>query len=776
MRFSVRSFCGAFLIFGVFKMKKILIYLLTLTLVFSMFSSSISISATENSISDGNVKTNVKNSSNPNKTEQLKNELDFGGATINIMRDWSPYVNGMNAAWDNFNNWVDICEARFNVKISEKKWKATLSGEMLSGIKPEGHLYLVGNSGGNIYEMSQKGYITPLDDAMAKTGIDMTADHYNEFNVNINCFNGKHWKIGIGFARIKATVLYNKELVEAAGYQKTGTTDTSIQSLIDNNKWTWKKMTEIAKKTTKRNNSGEVTQWGIGIDEAGIQGMVLSNDGQLVFPDRSGILTSQLGTENVKEAIQQVYDWYHVDKVASAFKNTTQSMSQAFADGKIAMIIGGHEVENDAHRSDIDFGVAYLPMGPKADGYSAYMEDEYGYVIPSAYKDMASELLLLVDELHYWPVKGYIRDDQFRDEWTRYFKNAKQYKMWYNHHFSPDVERKWDATKVVNTGLNFNAIIIGSQTPAVWTANEDARVTANLKGLDYVYGAGDHLKHNYVVTKNTRATLSNNGSKEKVCSECGHTVKSVIYKPKTIQLSKTTYTYNGKVQTPEVIVKDSAGMKLYNGIDYKVTYPSGRKYSGTYKIKVTFIGDYSGSKTINFIINPIKAERCSAKLSTTSYTYNGKTKTPTVVVKNPKGTTLKKGTHYLLQYASGRKNAGKYKVTVKFVGDYSGTKNLYFNIKPPKTTISKVTAGSNKLTLNITKKSSQVTGYQIQYSTSKSFSSYKTKTIKSYKTTKTTLYGLRSKTTYYTRVRTYKTINGTKYYSGWSTAKSAKVK
>ncbi len=166
----------------------------------------------------------------------------------------------------------------------------------------------------------------------------------------------------------------------------------------------------------------------------------------------------------------------------------------------------------------------------------------------------------------------------------------------------------------------------------------------------------------------------------------------------------------------------------------------------------------------------------TVKLSATSYTYNGKAKTPTVTLKDSAGNTLKKGTDYTVAYASGRKNVGKYKVTIKLKGNYSGTKTLYFKINPPKTEISKVTAAKKALKVTVAKKSTQVTGYEIQYSTSKKFTSAKTKTISSYKTTKTTLSKLSAKKTYYVRVRTYKTVNGSKYYSGWSTSKAKKTK
>ena len=172
---------------------------------------------------------------------------------------------------------------------------------------------------------------------------------------------------------------------------------------------------------------------------------------------------------------------------------------------------------------------------------------------------------------------------------------------------------------------------------------------------------------------------------------------------------------------------------------------------------------------------PIKYVK-SFKLSTTSYTYNGKTKTPSVVVKDSAGKTLKKNTDYTVTYASGRKKVGTYKVTIKMKGKYSGTKTLTFTINPVKTKISKLSAAKKSLKVTISKKSTQVTGYQIQYSTSKKFKSATTKTISSYKTTKYTIKKLKAKKTYYVRVRTYKTVKGKKYYSSWSSYKSKKTK
>lgn len=73
------------------------------------------------------------------------------------------------------------------------------------------------------------------------------------------------------------------------------------------------------------------------------------------------------------------------------------------------------------------------------------------------------------------------------------------------------------------------------------------------------------------------------------------------------------------------------------------------------------------------------------------------------------------------------------------------------------------------------RKNSKVSGYQIEYSTSKSFSNYKIVTTKGASTLSKTVGNLKRGRTYYVRVRGYKTISGTRYYSTWLAVKSVKI-
>ncbi|MBO5372559.1 MAG: leucine-rich repeat protein [Lachnospiraceae bacterium] len=165
-------------------------------------------------------------------------------------------------------------------------------------------------------------------------------------------------------------------------------------------------------------------------------------------------------------------------------------------------------------------------------------------------------------------------------------------------------------------------------------------------------------------------------------------------------------------------------------------------------------------------------------VSKAEVTYNGKAQTPTITVVDANGQPVD-AANYIVVY-SNNKNVGQATVSVTGKNNYTGTMKATFNILPKGTNLSKVTAKKKAVAVKWKKQTKQTTGYEIQYSTSKKFKGAKTANIKKAKTTSTTIKKLKAKKKYYVRIRTYKTvkINGksTKLYSGWSNAKSVKVK
>lgn len=93
-----------------------------------------------------------------------------------------------------------------------------------------------------------------------------------------------------------------------------------------------------------------------------------------------------------------------------------------------------------------------------------------------------------------------------------------------------------------------------------------------------------------------------------------------------------------------------------------------------------------------------------------------------------------------------------------------------------KPTLKKVTAKAKALTITWSRKSS-VTGYEVQVALNKSFKKgLKKTTIKGAGKTNITVKKLKAKKTYYVRIRSYKIVEGKRFYSSWSTVKKGKTK
>ncbi len=168
------------------------------------------------------------------------------------------------------------------------------------------------------------------------------------------------------------------------------------------------------------------------------------------------------------------------------------------------------------------------------------------------------------------------------------------------------------------------------------------------------------------------------------------------------------------------------------------------------------------------------------ELSADRLAYNGKSRKPKVKVLDRAGKVIGSN-QYQVAYQNNI-HVGYATATVRFIGNYSGIQKKTFVIEPKGTGISKLKAKKKGFVVSWKRQNSQITGYQIQYSTSKKFPKKSTKaaTINSSRTTTKIVSKQKAKKKYYVRIRTYKDVkwNGkdTKVYSGWSKVKSVKTK
>lgn len=308
-------------------------------------------------------------------------------------------------------------------------------------------------------------------------------------------------------------------------------------------------------------------------------------------------------------------------------------------------------------------------------------------------------------------------------------------------------------------------------------------------GSDWKYDSTNHW-HECSRCHDKKYEAAHDYGSDNVCDTCGY-YKTVphTHNLTLVAAKAATCTEGGK----EAYYKCEGCGKFYEDvlgtkeITDLASWGNIAKIAHTTKQTVTKATPTANGKIVNYcsvckktLSTTVIPKASSIKLKATSLTYNGKVRTPKVIVKDRTGKTLVKNTDYTVSYAKGRKYVGKYAVKITFKGKYSGTKMLYFTIKPKATSISSLTAGSKKFTVKWKKQATQTTGYQVQYSASSKFSKAKTVTVGKNTTVSKKISKLSGKKKYYVRVRTYKTvkINGKsiRIYSGWSKAKTVTTK
>lgn len=215
----------------------------------------------------------------------------------------------------------------------------------------------------------------------------------------------------------------------------------------------------------------------------------------------------------------------------------------------------------------------------------------------------------------------------------------------------------------------------------------------------------------------------------------------------TADLSKGTYYI-------KVSKGDTGKYKLSWNINVKVSKPNDFRISTrkTTSLKLSW-SKVSGASGYQLQRKSGDSYKTVANTSSTSYTVK----------------SLSAGTGYTFRVRTYKTLGGK-----KY---YSSWRTLSTVTKPAKPSIK--TPGTNKKHQIIAKwkKVSKCTGYQVQYSRKKNFSSViATKTVSGQSKTSYTGKNFTKGRTYYVRVRSYKTFNGTKYYSAWSSVKTIKCK
>ena len=349
-----------------------------------------------------------------------------------------------------------------------------------------------------------------------------------------------------------------------------------------------------------------------------------------------------------------------------------------------------------------------------------------------------------------------------------------------------------------------------------WTSSDSSKVNVKASGT---YNENATLSRKAAGDVTVTAAMKDENGKEikKTFQIIGD--KSTEYWYAIVDDDDRVWVTDSTPVEPKVEVRDSnSNAVLREGIDYTLSYhdnflPQGENDWWGY-VTIYPIGAYNGNPSIEnaFVIcrdeqpDDSKNSDDHQKTDDSKKTPDSQNPSTTNKLKKQKITkvsstykksvgqsfTLKPKAKGKITYKTGNKKVAtvnsKGKVTVKGTGKATITvtakatstyskcvKKITVYGVPKKPEMKKLTAGKKKFTIQW-KKDKKADGYQVQYSTDKKFKKNVKSVNVSKKSTKATVKKLKKGKTYRVRVRSYKKINGKKYYSGWGKVKSVKVR
>lgn len=182
----------------------------------------------------------------------------------------------------------------------------------------------------------------------------------------------------------------------------------------------------------------------------------------------------------------------------------------------------------------------------------------------------------------------------------------------------------------------------------------------------------------------TAATASANGKSVTKCKVCGVvTATKVIPRISSIKLSVIQYTYSGTAKNPSLIVKDSTG-KTIASTNYSVLKSDGRKNVGKYYYKITFKGNYSGTKYVYFDIVPKGTSIVGVTGAKKAFTVKWKKQSTKMATSTITGYQIRYSTSSKMTGAKTKTVKG-YKYTSKKITNLKAKKKYYVQIRTYKT-------------------------------------------------------------------------------------------
>lgn len=268
---------------------------------------------------------------------------------------WHGYTEADGKVLDQIVKDFNASQSKVTISTQTKTW-AVIDDTMLPALSAKKGPDIVAMTSDRLPVYAEKKALVDLTDFYGKASSN-TAD-LKQQAVAMETVDGKQYGVPSGF--VPLSVVYNKKLFADAGISTFPTT--------------WDEWVADAKKLTKdTNGDGTPEQYGLVLPDHQTVGNGIWPS---LFAGNGGSITNQAGTKATIDsaANQQTLEYWakavRDDKISPTGVDGIAA-DKLFTAGKTAMEIGGPWMAGVAKAAGIDYGIAAIPAGPKAQAASA---------------------------------------------------------------------------------------------------------------------------------------------------------------------------------------------------------------------------------------------------------------------------------------------------------------------------------------------------------------------------------------------------------------------
>ncbi|GAA4488211.1 ABC transporter substrate-binding protein [Microbacterium panaciterrae] len=266
---------------------------------------------------------------------------------------WHGYTEADGKVLDQIVQDFNKSQKGITIKTETKTW-AVIGDTLLPALSAKTGPDIVAMPAENLPVYAGKGAFAKLDDFYASDAIKSAS--LNKSAVEMEKVDGSYYGVPTGF--VPLSVIYNKALFEKAGI-------TSFPK-------TWDEWVADAKKLTiDADGDGTPEQYGLALpDHATVGNGVWPT---LFYGNGGGIIDSGKSVLDSSANAQTLSYWATAVKDGKISPTGLDGVAadKLFSSGKAAMEIGGPWMASVATENKIDYGIAGVPAGPKANAVSA---------------------------------------------------------------------------------------------------------------------------------------------------------------------------------------------------------------------------------------------------------------------------------------------------------------------------------------------------------------------------------------------------------------------